>query len=102
MHNKCIVFKIRREQLTCWHVENEFWGQKHGYETDHLKNITFNLRYLIENRNRTVLFDWVEFISVFFQQLLVESISSLEWQILSISGEKLKAEGKQNDFNKPL
>ena len=49
---------------------------------------TFNLSYLIEYRNRAVLFDWVEFISVFFfQQLLVESISSLEWQIVSISGE---------------
>ena len=27
----------------------------------------------------------------FFQQLLVESISSVVWQIVSISGEKLKA-----------
>ena len=26
---------------------------------------TLNLRYLIENRNQAVLFDWVEFISVF-------------------------------------
>ena len=28
-------------------------------------------------------------------------MSSFKWQIVSISGEKLKAEGKQNDFNKP-
>ena len=46
---------------------------------------TFNLRYLIENRNRAVLFDhdWIEFISVFSQQLLVESISSVVSQIVS-------------------
>ena len=64
---------------------------------------TFNLRYLIENRSRAVLFDhdWIEFISVFSQQLLVESISSIVSQIVSTSGEKLKAKGKKNAFNKP-
>ena len=45
--------------------------------------------------------DWIEFISVFSQQLLVESISSVVSQIVSTSGEKLKAKGKKNAFNKP-
>ena len=40
--------------------------------------------------------------SFFFQQLLVESNSSVVFQIVSVSGEKLKAEGKKNPFNKPL
>ena len=31
----------------------------------------------------------------------MESILSVEWQIVSISGEKLKAKGKKNAFNKP-
>ena len=94
MHNKCSVFKIRREQLTCWHVENKFWGQKHGYEKDHLKN---NLQLeLFDRVSKASGFIFIELNSYqfFFQQLLVESISSLEWQIVSISGEKLKAEGK--------
>ena len=40
--------------------------------------------------------------SFFFQQLLVESNSSVVFQIVSVSGEKLKAEGKKNALNKPL
>ena len=35
---KCSVLKIRKEQFTYWHVENEFWSQKHACETDNLKN----------------------------------------------------------------
>ena len=56
----------------------------------------------MENGNEAVLFDCIEFISGFFPQLLVESTSSVEWQIVSISGEKLKAKGKKNAFNKSL
>ena len=38
---------------------------------------------------------WSSWIHIsFFQQLLFESISSVVWQIVSISGEKLKAKGK--------
>ena len=40
---------------------------------------TFNLSYLIEYRNRGVLFDWVEFISVFFSN----SCWSNQFQALS-------------------
>ena len=40
---------------------------------------TFNLSYLIEYRNRVVLFDWVEFISVFFSN----SCWSNQFQALS-------------------
>ena len=81
--------QIRKEQLTFWRVENEFWGQKQGYETDDLKN---DLRLEVFDRESKwgVLFDWVEFISV-FPQLLVESNSSVVLQTVSISGEKLKA-----------
>ena len=89
--NKCSVFKIRKEQLTCWHVENEFWGQKHEYKTDHLKN---NLQpEVFDQESKASGFIWLSWSHIsFFQQLLVESISSVE--IVSISGEKLKAEGK--------
>ena len=61
---------------------------------------TFKLRYLIENGNGAVLFDCIEFKSGFFPQLLVESTSSVKWQIVSKSGENLKAKGKKNAFNR--
>ena len=35
---KCSAFKIRRQPITFLLVENEFWVQRHGYETDDLKN----------------------------------------------------------------
>ena len=38
IRTKCSIFKIPKEQFICWYVENEFWGQKCGYETDDLKN----------------------------------------------------------------
>ena len=92
---KCSVFKIRKEQLTCWHIENEFWGQKHVYDTDYLKD---NLQL----ESKPSGFIWLSRIHISFsQQLLVESISSVVWQIVSTSGKKLKAKGKKISFNKP-
>ena len=47
-------------------MENEFWVQRHGYETDDLKN---NLQIKIFDRKSkpmAVLFDCIEFITVFF------------------------------------
>ena len=35
---KCSAFKIRRQPITFLLLENEFWVQRHGYETDDLKN----------------------------------------------------------------
>ena len=64
MHYKCSVFKIRREQLTCWHEENEFWGQKHRYETDHLKN---NLQLEVFDReSQPSGFIWLSWIHISF------------------------------------
>ena len=82
--------QIRKEQLTFWRVENEFWGQKQGYETDDLKN---DLRLEVFDRESKVSgFVWLSWIHIsFFQQLLVESNSSVVLQIVSVSGEKLKA-----------
>ena len=63
--NKCSVFKIRRQSITFLLVENEFWVQRHGYETDDLKN---NLQIKIFDRKSkptAVLFDCIEFISLF-------------------------------------
>ena len=90
---KCSVFKIRKDQLTCWLVKNEFWGQKHGYETDDLKG-NFQLE-VFDWESKSSSLSWSSWIHIsFFQQLLFESISSVVWQIVSISGEKLKAKGK--------
>ena len=87
------VFKIRKDQLTCWLVKNEFWGQKHGYETDDLKG-NFQLE-VFDWESKSSSLSWSSWIHIsFFQQLLFESISSVVWQIVSISGEKLKAKGK--------
>ena len=83
--------QIRKEQLTFWREENWFWGQKHGYEIDDLKN---NFRLEVFDRESKVSgFVWLSWIHVifFFQQLLVESNSSVVLQIVSVSGEKLKA-----------
>ena len=80
MHNKCSVFKIRREQLTCWHVENEFWGQKHGYETDHLKN---NLQLeVFESRIATKRFYLIE-LNSYHIQFFSNSCWSNQFQALS-------------------
>ena len=87
------VFKIRKDQLTCWLVKNEFWGQKHGYETDDLKG-NFQLE-VFDWESKSSSLSWSSWIHIsFFQQLLFESISSVVWQTVSISGEKLKAKGK--------
>ena len=97
---KCSVFKLCKEQLTFWCVENEFQGQKHGYKIDALKN---NLQLeAFDWEVKLSGFIWLSWIHItFFQQLLVELISSLVWQIVSISGERFKAKGKKNAFNKP-
>ena len=79
MHNKCSVFKIRREQLTCWHVENEFRGQKHGYETDHLKN---NLQLeLFDRVSKPSGFIWLSWIHISF--FFSNSCWSNQFQALS-------------------
>ena len=97
---KCSVLKIHKEQLTCWLVENEFWVQKYGYETDHLKD-NLQLRVL-DRESKPSSFIWLSWIHISFsQQLLVESISSVVWQIVSTLEEKLKAKGKEISFNKP-
>ena len=86
---KCSVFKIRKDQLTCWLVKNEFWGQKHGYETDDLKG-NFQLE-VFDWESKSSSLSWSSWIHIsFFQQLLFESISSVVWQIVSISGESSK------------
>ena len=52
-------------------------------------------------RIETEWFIWLNWIHIsFFQQLLVKSISSVVWQTVSKSGEKLKAKGKKNALNK--
>ena len=98
---KCNVFEIRKERLTYWHVEYEFWGQlKYEYETDDLKNY-LHLE-LFDRESKPNGFMWLIWIHInVFRQLLVESISSVVWQIVFISGEKLKAKGKKNAFKKP-
>ena len=98
--DKYSIFKIRKEQLTFWRVENEFWGQKHGYETSDLKN---NLWLeVFDQESKPSGFIWLSWIHIsFLQQLLVESISSVECQIVPRSGETLKAKVKKNAFNKP-
>ena len=101
MRTKCSVFKIRKDMST-WYVENEFWGQKREYETDNLKN---NLQLEVfdrESKPSGFISSWLNWINISFsQQLLVESISSVVSQIVSTLGEKLKAKGKKNAFNKP-
>ena len=89
LRNKCSVFKILKEQLILWRVENELWGQKHGYDTGDLKS---NLRLEVFDReSKPSGFVWLSWIHIsFFQQLLAESISSVERQIVSISGESSK------------
>ena len=77
MHNKCSVLKIRREQLTCWHVENEFWGQKHGYETDHLKN---NLQLEVFDReSQPNGFIWLSWIHISFFPTAAGRIDFKPW-----------------------
>ena len=96
---KCSVFKIRIEQITCWHVESQFWVQKHGYEIDDLKNLQLEV---FDQKSKPSGFIWLSLIHIsFFQKLLVESISSVVWQIVSTSGEKLQAKSKNNATNKP-
>ena len=94
---KCSVFRNLKQQLTCWHVENEFGVQKHRYETDDSMN---DLQLEVFDReSKPSGFIWFSWIHIsFFQQLLVESISSVDWQIVSISGEKLKAKGNKKRF----
>ena len=100
LRTKCNVFEIRKERLIYWQEENEFWGQYYGYETDDLKNY-LHLE-LFDRESKPNGFMWLIWIHIsFFQQLLVESISSVVWQIVSISGEKLKAKGKKNASNRP-
>ena len=97
---KCSAFKIRRQPITFLLLENEFWVQRHRYETNDLKN---NLQTkIIDGEWKRSGFIWLHWIHIsLFQQLSVESILSVAWQIVSISGEKLKARGKKNAFNKP-
>ena len=79
MHNKCSVFKIRREQLTCWHVENEFWGQKHGYETDHLKN---NLQpEVFDQESKASGFIWLSWSHISFFPTAAGRINFKRWVI---------------------
>ena len=100
LRTKCNVFKIRKERLTYWQEENEFWGEWYGYETDNLKNY-LHLE-LFDRESKLSGFMWLIWIHInVFRQLLVESISSVVWQTMSISREKLKAKGKRNAFNKP-
>ena len=56
--------QIRKEQLTFWREENWFWGQKHGYEIDDLKN---NFRLEVFDRESKVSgFVWLSWIHVIF------------------------------------
>ena len=61
---------------------------------------TFNLKYLTESQNRAVLFDLVEFISVF--STAVGRVDFQRWLTDSVYiRRELKAKGKKNAFNKP-
>ena len=62
--NKCSVFKIRKEQLTCWHIESYFWGQKYGHGTDDLKN---NLQLeVFDQESKPSGFIWLSWIQTNF------------------------------------
>ena len=77
------------------------WGQKHGYETDDLQN--YLQLEAFDRESKQSGFVWLSWIHIsFFQQLLVESILSVEWQIVPIAGEKLKGKRKREAFNKPF
>ena len=91
--------QIRKEQLTFWRVENEFWVQKQGYETDDLKN---DLRLeVFDQESKPSGFIWLSWIHIsFLQQLLVESISSVECQIVPRSGETQKAKVGRIEFKR--
>ena len=88
MRTKCSVFKIRKDMST-WYVENEFWGQKREYETDNLKN---NLQLEVfdrESKPSSFIWSWIH----------ISFLPNSCWS--NRSGEKLKAKGKKNAFNKP-
>ena len=60
--SKCSAVKIRRQVITFLLVENEFWVQRHGYETDDLKK---NLQTKIFNREwKRSGFIWLHWIQI--------------------------------------
>ena len=74
--------------------------QKHGYETDDSMN-DLQLKYLIESQNRAVLFDLVEFISVFFNSCWSSRFPALTDRLCPYQERSSKLKVIKNAFNKP-